>query len=554
MQALLSRASFRRLYQWFFRHPGMLFYSTLSSFETCPKKYYYDFVAKRPRDLNVKTLLGTMIHRTLELAVKRHSGAHNLLKLKQIYEEVVDAYPYNISREFADRDEAWNLLSNYIIIDSGREGDILFAERSLKTELGSYTVAGKLDRIDRLNEKLLIIDYKTGPEMEPGHDLQSGIYMFLARQTYQHTPISFAYYFLRTGRVRKFGLRDDTLRRTRDRILRIAREMEISRFRPKQGLHCAWCDHQEVCPAWKGEKRGIYRNAMDNSNAVGLSFSKASTYENCPRVYEKLYLEKIPPAPRSFFSVGRSVHNTLEKFHGLKAGLEGPGIKTLLMILDEEWYSEGFPPDEEESARQNVRKWLSDYHDRFVKGRYQKAYMLEPYFELPLGGGSDHALVGYIDRVDKNEDGTVSVIDYKTDPKVRSEDEVKFDRQLNLYAWALRTKWKLPVRDISLLFVAKNEIVTVKTDEKREERILSGLIRTANEITAREAEWLTGKKGPGLFPPTINKYCGSCDFLADCPKKPQIEMRSRELVHPDLPAPADSEAGEEENVEGLQHL
>ncbi|MFC1745998.1 RecB family exonuclease, partial [Candidatus Riflebacteria bacterium] len=99
-------------------------------------------------------------------------------------------------------------------------------------------------------------------------------------------------------------------------------------------------------------------------------------------------------------------------------------------------HQEGFQ-DKEQSDEwfATAEKHLQKYYDKYMaEQQIQPAYMVEPYFELPLESkkGRKVILEGYIDRIDKLAEG-YEILDYKTEPKIRSQEEVDSDLQLAIY-------------------------------------------------------------------------------------------------------------------------
>ena len=58
---------------------------------------------------------------------------------------------------------------------------------------------------------------------------------------------------------------------------------------------------------------------------------------------------------------------------------------------------------------------------------------------MPLGR---HAIIGYIDKLDKNDDGTYSLVDYKTDQLSIEALVAQYGEQVRQYArqWAVLTR------------------------------------------------------------------------------------------------------------------
>jgi putative RecB family exonuclease len=321
-------------------------------------------------------------------------------------------------------------------------------------------------------------------------------------------------------------------------------------FEITKGPLCGWCGFYDICPGWKIEREGLpekgiqplaptttlFRIAREKRGMMGLSYSKMSMFIQCPRRYKLCYLDKAGVKPQGFFSIGSTIHNTFEMFYqiDLKKGQTEPPIEELYRLYDENWISAGYTSEEEEQEYyKNGKEWITNYYNKFVKGKYIKAYSVEEYFELPIGKGK-HVMIGFYDRIQKNPDGTFEILDYKTDPKVRTQEEVDKDLQLTIYYWSLKNHG-IEAKRLSLIFVRFGEMVSTTRSEKDIEYIDNYVKEVADSMVLRgeqlealrleykqRGEILPQEKIDELFPATVNKYCGGCDYIIGCPMETKI--------------------------------
>jgi len=80
--------------------------------------------------------------------------------------------------------------------------DVLHTEHEFNLQIGSATVVGRIDRIDRLShDRVVIVDYKTGrPRTQEDADesLQLSIYACAARESFGYESERLAFYNLET--------------------------------------------------------------------------------------------------------------------------------------------------------------------------------------------------------------------------------------------------------------------------------------------------------------------------------------------------------------------
>ncbi|MCX7715837.1 MAG: PD-(D/E)XK nuclease family protein, partial [Endomicrobia bacterium] len=245
-----------------------------------------------------------------------------------------------------------------------------------------------------------------------------------------------------------------------------------------------------------------------------------------------------------FFSIGSTIHNTLELFYKIKPekNTKEPSLQQLLDLYNTCWISSGYKSiEEEQEYYKKGKEWLINYYEKFVKGKYIPAYLTEEYFELPIGYNT-HVMIGYIDRVQHNTDGSFEIIDYKTDPKIRTQEEVDKDLQLTIYYWGLKNKG-IEAKRLSLVFIRFGEIIYTTRTQKNIEELDNYVKQIADQMWSDGEKYvnlkkeyqnkntqLTEDKIEEIFPSKTNKYCGGCDYLTGCPKEEIIKTEYKDKL------------------------
>ncbi len=515
-----------------------LSYSKISTYLQCPLKYEFQVVKRMTSRPAGALTFGSVIHKVLE-----HLGQEMMKGTSSVSEEqalrLLDQHWESVGYESWEDEESYKArgraaVKNFFTAFSPEPGSkIDGVEKFVEGVVSDCRLVGRVDRIDRLsNGKALCIDYKTGNKpVDPvgvRTDLQSNLYYILGEQYFGRQFDAFEYWYLETGQRVKVEI-DERGRKDAERIVRrTARGIASKRFHAKKGVLCSWCDYRYRCPAWPADVKPLYREARESEDRLGLSYSKLSLFENCPFAYKKTYIDREPLRPKWFFAVGHSVHSAMEEYYRQDDG----SLETLLRFLDDCWVSRGFETvDHEKDLRRQAEKWIRKYHARYAAdGKFRRAHAVEEYFELPLGA-SGHVMIGFIDRIDKNDDGTYSLHDYKTDPKIRTQEEVDHDLQLTLYAWACR-KIGLPLRDLTLIFMQfADHVSTSRTDAQLDAFEAETERRGAALLEAHQkSETASMAAAVALFAPKINKYCGGCDFLPVCPLRDEILTKHRHIL------------------------
>lgn len=241
---------------------------------------------------------------------------------------------------------------------------------------------------------------------------------------------------------------------------------------------------------------------IDEHGRVRLSFSRIDTYQICPRKFRYRYVDRVPGKPAPALSFGTSIHEALEWFYDRKLP-EEPTEEALVGHLYDCWDSTGF----REVDRSEQTRWyrqgqsvLRSYHRR-VTGDYQLPVATEAWFELPFDNA---VVVGSIDRVD-DDDGTLRIVDYKTNKRVKNRDRVKNSLQLAIYALACEHLYGELPGSVALDFVVAGRQIEVGIDEIDLDAARDAVRETAESVLAEQ------------YPPTPMRLCDWCDYRPVCP-------------------------------------
>jgi hypothetical protein len=114
-------------------------------------------------------------------------------------------------------------------------------------------------------------------------------------------------------------------------------------------------------------------------------------------------------------------------------------------------------------------------------------------------------LRGFIDRVDKLENGALSIVDYKTSQELFTNDYLANDLQLTLYQLAAEHLWQLPVERLTLYHLRSNTPCSCGARDKTQ-------LDQARQLILEVAENIESQR----FPVIENQNC-PCDFPEHCP-------------------------------------
>jgi len=249
---------------------------------------------------------------------------------------------------------------------------------------------------------------------------------------------------------------------------------------------------------------------------TGVSPSRVTQIETCPRQYQYSSIEKLHEDKKMETYRGTVFHAVLEEM--FNRTLDDPLLRTANFTMDV--MRELWPALVDDESRRQMK--LDDRQAAVFQAdvaKYIRTYFtmedptqvkpegLEIRLDLDMGG---FGLRGILDRLDRNADGELEIVDYKTGkvPQDRFKDAAVLPSKI----YALlgeRVLGERPTR-IRLLYVQFGKTITVEvTDED---------VAYA-ETRVRDAyRKITGWYEAGYFPPIRNNLCENwCSFKSICP-------------------------------------
>ena len=254
------------------------------------------------------------------------------------------------------------------------------------------------------------------------------------------------------------------------------------------------------------------------------SHSKLSTFEQCRYKYRLQYIDKvkvdIPTTIEAF--MGDLVHRTLEKLYADLKFRKLNELRELLEFYNNVWekeYSDDILIAKKEYAQENYRKmgekFIVDYYNQYNPFNQMTILGLETQDMMILPDGNHYHV-----RIDKLAciGNAYYVCDYKTNSRMKDQEEADEDRQLAMYSIWVRNKFKDAKKVILLwhMLAFNKEAVSERTDQQlkilQEETI--ALIKEIEEC--------------GDFPTSVTKLCDYCTYKSMCPSfKHQVELESK---------------------------
>ncbi|MGH3738488.1 MAG: RecB family exonuclease [Micromonosporaceae bacterium] len=251
--------------------PQKLFVGTpskLLAYEDCPRRYRYSYV-DRPAPQKgppwAHNSLGASVHTALRnwyaLPVGKRTVERARVLLKATW--VSEGYRDD-AQERAAFERALGWLEAYLArCDPADEP--LGVERTVAAKTRTLALSGRVDRVDRRGEEVVIVDYKTGRAELTDDDARGSralaLYAYAAEKTLRRPCREVELHHLPTESVARHRHTDESLARhlrraeeavadirAAERAVADGKDPDVA-FPAAPGPQCGWCDFRQHCAA-----------------------------------------------------------------------------------------------------------------------------------------------------------------------------------------------------------------------------------------------------------------------------------------------------------------
>ena len=260
------------------------------------------------------------------------------------------------------------------------------------------------------------------------------------------------------------------------------------------------------------------------------SHSRVSCFENCPYQYKLRYIDRVkvdvPTTIEAF--MGDIVHRTLEKLYKDKKFKKRIALASLLKFYNETWEKEFSDDILIVKASEGLKashykkmgiKFVTDYFNRMKPFEQLTILGLETTDRMTLPDGNQWHV--RIDKLACDDEGNYFVCDYKTNSRMKDQEEADSDRQLALYSIWVKDKFKdaKSVKLVWHMLAFNKDAVSERSDEELK-KLQEDVCDTIKEMeTATE------------FPRKLSGLCNYCVYKEICPSfKHGAELEKKETV------------------------
>ncbi len=237
--------------------------SQLQTYESCPKKYLFQYIYKLPTKPKHYFDYGTSIHTVLELLIdefeKDEISQSELFSksIKLLHDNWISKGYENKEQEKEYFDKSLRVLSDYISSEISLRNE---SERKIKDKEKDFIfnfegkrIRGIIDRVDELNSgDFEIIDYKTSNYMETESKLKNNLQLFVyalaTKERLGKFPKRLGLWYLIHNKLVSLDFEELNFEILKERMLKLMDDIEAKNFDPTPSdFGCRFCDFNIVC-------------------------------------------------------------------------------------------------------------------------------------------------------------------------------------------------------------------------------------------------------------------------------------------------------------------
>jgi len=251
-----------------------------------------------------------------------------------------------------------------------------------------------------------------------------------------------------------------------------------------------------------------------------LSASSIDKYVGCSLQYKFSKVDNLPPEFLSDnLQFGKSIHKALADFNQERLNGTRITLEELQKLFDKSWHEKAYGNKQIKYSKGKDFQILSDLGKNMLAAFYQelpdKEYHIlsieEPFrFELE---GMDIPIIGVMDLVEEDEEGSIIISDYKTASKAYTLGDVNNNFQLTVYQMAARRNGYanreivLKLDSLIKTKVPKFKPYYTNRDENDEVRCIRKILDVWDAIQKQ------------IFIPITSWKCNNCEYKTYCDKQ-----------------------------------
>jgi DNA helicase-2/ATP-dependent DNA helicase PcrA len=238
--------------------------SQFVGYQKCPRLYQYRHVMKIPEKPKYYFDFGSTLHYVVEQLTKmqKEKQPTNETIAFELLDKFWNPQGYKTKLDAKrDYDDAKAVLQVFLDEQSKCTSEILDIERAFETIIGDVRVRGRIDRVDKDKDGLIVIDYKTSKKEVSLNklktDMQLIVYALAMKDAYSNNNsdnaadecrLKIGNWFLRPNKKIFFIPEKQAMADIQVEIQEMAKKINNAEFKPKKGTwECNYCDYKCLC-------------------------------------------------------------------------------------------------------------------------------------------------------------------------------------------------------------------------------------------------------------------------------------------------------------------
>ncbi|MDD3285644.1 MAG: UvrD-helicase domain-containing protein [Patescibacteria group bacterium] len=248
--------------------PKRFSFSQLAAYKTCPLQYKFAFILKVPAPADKPSLIfGRVMHNVFYDFLKPLSNGPQaslfgdvaidpeILSFKRLEKVLADywledGYESAAQREEYKKKAKKSIRAFHEAFCNAAVPSPLFLEKSFSFKIGGETLKGTIDRVDRLDGGVEVIDYKTGSpkdKLDWDSKRQLILYHLFLEEVLQIKVLSLKYYYVEDGSFLAFLPKETEKEKLREEIKSQIEAIKARNFSPHPSEMCKHCDFKNIC-------------------------------------------------------------------------------------------------------------------------------------------------------------------------------------------------------------------------------------------------------------------------------------------------------------------
>lgn len=266
--------------------------SSMELYHQCPKRFEVQKIDGGYEPSGYAALLGTFVHRILELVMEQPPEGRTLDYAKEAARK---AWPetqqdkdfvllgLTEDEQRAFRWSGWHSVENYFEMEDPTQVQVESTEEWVEATINGVKMRGIIDRLDRVDGDLVVTDYKNGKVPDPKYRgskwEQLNFYAAMVDEIKGERPVEGRLIFTAHSEVLDTPFTDQSVDAVITKVTAtwadIERDFDGRGFKPIPGPLCGWCPVLPTCPEGMAETYMRYKKGRLKDTAPGYAVVKA---------------------------------------------------------------------------------------------------------------------------------------------------------------------------------------------------------------------------------------------------------------------------------------